>query len=101
MIHMKEKQTALFIGIRLVQTLRKAFQKDGGHKFSDSDWLQKIYKGSNKTRFQYCKNSRDVLLHIRAVQGHTGGNVIAFELMGHVAIFIEMERILVSSRMLL
>ena len=32
------------------------------------------------------KNSRDVLLHFRAIQGHTGGNVIAPELMGHVAI---------------
>ena len=32
--------------------LRKAFQKAGGHKFSDSDWFQHIHKkGSNKTRF--------------------------------------------------
>ena len=80
--------------------LRKAFEKAGGHKFSDNDWLQKIYKGSNKTRFRYCKNSRDVLLYIRAIQGHTGGNVIAPELMGHVAIPYKMERIPVSSRML-
>ena len=79
--------------------LRKAFEKAGGHKLSDSDWLQKIYKGSNKTRFWYCKNSRDVLLYICAIQGHTGGNVIAPELMSHVAIPHMMERIPVSSRM--
>ena len=50
--------------------LRKAFQK----------------AGSNKTGFQYCKNFRDVLLYLRASHRHTGGNVIAPELMGHVAI---------------
>ena len=55
--------------------LRQAFQKIGGHKFSDSG-----------TMFQHCKNSRDVLLYTRAIQGRTGGNVIASELMGHVAI---------------
>ena len=66
--------------------LRFAFRKGGGCDFSDSDWLQHIYKGSNKTRFQHCKNSQDVRLYSRAVQGHIGGNVIAPELMGHVAV---------------
>ena len=33
-------------------------------------------KQTTKTRFQYCKNSQDVLLYISAIQGHTGGNVI-------------------------
>ena len=66
--------------------LRKPFRKAGGQQFSDSDWLQYIYEGSNKTRFQYCQNSRNILLYIRAIQGHTGGNLIAPELMGHVAI---------------
>ena len=45
-----------------------------------------IWKGSSKTRFQHCKNSHEVPLYIRASQGHTGGKVIAPELMGHVAI---------------
>ena len=51
-------------------------------------WLASayFYKRSNKTRFQHCKNSRDVLLYIRAIQGHNGGNLIVPELMGHVAI---------------
>ena len=64
--------------------LRHAFHREGGHTFSDSDWLQHICKGSNKTRFQYCKNSADVPLCTRAI-GHPGGNVIAPELMGHVS----------------
>ena len=39
----------------------------------------------NKTRFQYCKNSHDVPFYTRAIQGHTGGSVIAPELVGHLA----------------
>ena len=68
----------------VVPSLRKAIQKSGWRKFSDTDWLQHIYEGSNKMRFQYCINSKNSLLYIRAIQGHTGGNFIAPELMGHV-----------------
>ena len=57
--------------------LRKAFQKSGGRKFSDTDWLQHIYEGSNKMRFQYRMNSRNSLLYIRAIQGHTGVNLMS------------------------
>ena len=42
-------------------------------------------EGSSKTRFQYCNNSCNDLLCIRTKQGHTGGDVIALELMGNVA----------------
>ena len=47
--------------------LRKALQKSGDRKFSDTDWLEHIYEGSNKMRFQYCMNSKNVLLYIRAI----------------------------------
>ena len=66
--------------------LRHAFQERGGRTFSDSQWLEYIYKGGNRPRFQYCKNFNDVLLSIRPIQGHTGGKWIACELMSHVAI---------------
>ena len=66
--------------------LRKAFHKAGGRKFSDSDCLQYIYEGSNKTRFQYCKNSQNVLLYIHAIQGHIGGDLMTPESMGDVAV---------------
>ena len=65
---------------------RCAFRKDRGDTFSDTEWINHIWMGSSKTRFQYCKNSGEALLHIRVIQGHTGGDVIALELMGHVAI---------------
>ena len=74
--------------------LLKAFQKAGGQKFSDTDWLQHVYERSNKMRFQYCMTSVNFLLYIRAIQGHTGGNLIAPELMGHVAIPYKWKEIL-------
>ena len=58
-------------------------------------WLVWLYLDRDtKTRFQYCKNSNDVLLHIRA-EGHSG-ELIALELM-NVAIPLR-ERIPVSQR---
>ena len=72
----------------VVPKLRKAFQKSGGRKFSDTDWPQYFFERSNKMRFQYCMNSNKSLLYIRAIQGHTGGNLIAPELMGHGAFSI-------------
>ena len=64
--------------------LRKAFKKAGGQKLSDLDWLRYFFEGSNKTRYQYCKNSQNVSLYIRAIQGHNG-NLIVLELMDRVA----------------
>ena len=37
-------------------------------------------------RFEYCESSKGSLLYIRAIQGHTGGIMIAPELSGHVDI---------------
>ena len=59
------------------------FLKYGGDTSTDRDWIDHIRKGSNKTRFQYCQNSCNTFLYIRAIQEHTGGDVI--ELMGDVA----------------
>ena len=83
---MKEKQTALFIGNRWVQNCEKRSRGMEGTNSRTLIGFSTFYIGSSKTRFQYCKNSRDVFLYIRAIQGHTGGNVTALELMGHVAI---------------
>ena len=65
---------------------RYAFLKDGGDTVADDDWINHVWKGSSKTRFQFCTNSCHDLLKIRVIQGHTGGEVIAPELMGHVAV---------------
>ena len=60
--------------------------KDGGKKFSDDECIDHFWKGSSKTRIQYCKHSCHDLLYVRAVQGHTGGEVMAPELMGQVTV---------------
>ena len=78
MIKTKEKQTALFIGILWVQSC-------GKHFGNQEDRNSRTRIGFN-TRFQYCINSKNVFVFIRAIQRHTGGNVIASELMGHAVI---------------
>ena len=45
-------------------------------------------------RFQYCMISPNPILYIRAIQGHTGENLIAPELMGHVAIAYKWKEVL-------
>ena len=62
--------------------LRNAFQRTLSLIQLASSILQK----GAKNRFQHCKIAHDVLLKIRAIPGHTGGNVIAPKRMGHVAI---------------
>ena len=69
------------IGPKLLRT----FGDRGARESSEMDWLQHIYEG-NMTRFEFCENSKSVLLYFRAIQGHTGGNKMALELMGHVVI---------------
>ena len=60
-------------------------------KFSDDEWIDHICNGSSETRFQYCKKFCDDLLFIRAIQGHTGGKMMAPELMGHVAFHVNCQ----------
>ena len=38
----------------IVPKLLAAFGNRGARKCSDTDWLHNIYKGSSKTRFEYC-----------------------------------------------
>ena len=72
----KRKQTALFIGIRWVQNCEKHFKRLEGKNYRTRIGFNTFMN----------KNSRNVLLYIRAIQGHTGGNLTAPELMGHVCI---------------
>ena len=66
--------------------LSRAFRDRGARNSSDKDWLQNIYEGSSKTRFEYCTDSKNSLLYLRAIQGHTGGHIIVPELMNHLEI---------------
>ena len=71
----------------MVSRLWKASQKSVWWTLSDTDWLQHIYDGSNKMRFQYCLNFKHSLLNIRAIKDtQVGFWWQALELMGHVAV---------------
>ena len=85
--HSRERETDGAIHWKFISPkLRFRFQRDGGSNFTDRDWINFIWKGSNKTRFQYCQNSCNKLLYLRAIQGHTGGEMIPPEMLGHVLI---------------
>ena len=60
--------------------LLKKFVRGGVQDFSDEVWLQKIFEGSSKKIFEYCKNKDG------AIQRHSGGIPIETELMGYVKI---------------
>ena len=63
--------------------LRNSFLKHGSAEFSDQSWLDCICCGSSKMRFEFCENSKNLTVFC-AIQGHTGGNLTAPELLGHV-----------------
>ena len=64
--------------------LLRGFRKDGAEEFTESEWMDHIYKGSNKVRFESCETYLGSLAYIRAIQGHSGGEAISPETMGHV-----------------
>ena len=71
--------------------LRLAFRKGGGDTFSDTHWINHIWKENNNTRFPDCKNSCDAPMYICVIQGHTGGDMIAHELSQNSKEFHKMQ----------
>ena len=100
MIKMKRETDATVHWKSSGPKLRKAFQKVGRHKFSDSDWVQHIYKRSNKTRFQYCKNSKNIIEDSCYSRTHLWERDSTW-VHGSRRCSIQMERMPVSSKMLL
>ena len=78
MIKMNEKLTALFIGILWFHNCGKHFRSSEGEN-------SRTRIGSSISAKEAIKPGSNVLMKIRAIQGLTGGNLIAPELMGHVA----------------
>ena len=56
--------------------------------WSDSRWKACLAAGGggNKKRFQYCTDSSGTIVYFRALQGHSGRNLIDLSLQGNVAI---------------
>ena len=85
-IKMNEKQTALFIGILSVQNCGKHFKRPEGKNSRTQIGFNTFMKDATKRGSSIARLPKNVSLYIRAIQGHTGGNLTALELMGHVAI---------------
>ena len=61
-------------------------KREQARNFSRKDWLQNTNVRSNKTKFEYCENSKGSLVYIRAIQGHTGCMAILPASMVHILI---------------
>ena len=57
------------------------------HHWSDEKWKSSIARGGgNKKRFQYCTDSSGRILYLRALQGHSGRNLVDPSLQDNVLI---------------
>ena len=54
--------------------------------WGQQEWIDQLTRGSNKPRFQYCRDSMGNILYMRALQGHSGGNRVAPTLQNYVEI---------------
>ena len=70
----------------ILPTLKRKFQNQLEDEGKSMNWVEHLYRGSHKTRFEICENADDELGYIRAIQGHSGGMVIQPELMNYVLI---------------
>ena len=86
MIKMSEISTEQFIGILWVPYYWEHSDIKEHENFPKKDWLKHVHERSDETRFEYCESSRNSLVFVRAIQGHTGVQMMAPGLMGHVAI---------------
>ena len=56
-------------------------------RWSDEKWKSSMARGGgNKKRFQYCTGSSGTILYLRALQGHSGRNLIDPSLQDNVVI---------------
>ena len=53
---------------------------------SDSKWKKSMAGGGNKKRYQYCTDSSGTIVYLRALQGHSGRNLIDPSLQDNVVI---------------
>ena len=78
----------------LLPMLRREIEIEGAGVFSDSQWLSLKHRGSTMPRFQYCLDSKENIMFIRATQGHSGGALVDQELPNYVAIPLEWKEYL-------
>ena len=84
---------------RLKDHLRNRFVQS--QHWSDEEWKSTMAKGGgNKKRFQYCTDpSRQEILHLRALQGHSGRNLNDHSFQDNVLIPNDFFEYILSHRM--
>ena len=83
---------------RLKDTLQKHFLYC--HHWSDEKWKKSMARGGgNKKIYQYCTDSSGAILYLRALQGHSGRNLIDPSLQDNVLIPSGFLRVHLSCRM--
>ena len=48
------------------------YEYENAWRWTSQEWLDLLHTGSDKKRFQYCLNSDSLILHMFAIQGHSG-----------------------------
>ena len=69
---------------RIKDNLQKHFQYSP--HWSDGKWKKSTAGGGHKKRYQYCTDSSGTILYLRALQGHSGCNLIDPTLQDNVII---------------
>ena len=69
---------------RIKDDLQKNFRHC--HQWSDDKWKESMAAGGNKKRYQYCTESSGTILYLRALQGHSGRNLVDPSLQDNVVI---------------
>ena len=64
--------------------LVRGFKDHVAERFTESQWIEHIYKRSNEVGFECCETPQKASTYLRAIQGHSSGTTIAPELMGRV-----------------
>ena len=75
--------------------LEKRFRNHGAESFSETQWIEHIYKGSNKVRFEYCDFSENIDVH-SFDSGTFRRNNNCFRINGTRVTATRMERIHIS-----
>ena len=82
----RENQTALFIVIRWVQNCEKQARRPKATNSRTQIGVNTFMKEATERGTSIARIPKNVLFFIRATHGHTGGDLIALDFMGHVAI---------------
>ena len=56
-------------------------------RWSDDKWKKSMAGGGNKKRCQYCTESSGIVVYLRALQGHSGRNLIDPDVQDNIMLF--------------